>query len=159
MKGIQQGTKQHNRFSKKRKLSPKGKTNSLEEFIPSKENDVEKATPPWGRFISPRENDVCRFTECSLRKRAFSPRVKFTILNGKIAGKVNSPRKKAGERHVLPLRPMFPKGGLISPRYIMKFTRDNFTCLRGRFFSSKEKIADNFISLKESGKGKTCFSS
>ena len=26
----------------------------------------------------------------------------------------------------------------------MKFTRDNFTSPRGRFFSSKEKIADNF---------------
>ena len=28
----------------------------------------------------------------------------------------------------------------------MKFTRDNFTSLRGRFFSLKEKIADNFTS-------------
>ena len=28
----------------------------------------------------------------------------------------------------------------------MKFTRDNFTSLRGRFFSSKKKIADNFTS-------------
>ena len=28
----------------------------------------------------------------------------------------------------------------------MKFTRDNFTSLRGRFFSSKKKIVDNFTS-------------
>ena len=28
----------------------------------------------------------------------------------------------------------------------MKFTKDNFTSLRCRFFSSKEKIADNFTS-------------
>ena len=41
---------------------------------------------------------------------------------------------------------MFPKGELISPRYKIKFTRDNFTSPRGRFFSSKEKIADNFTS-------------
>ena len=39
---------------------------------------------------------------------------------------------------------MFPKGEPISPRYGMKFTKDNFTSLRGRFFSSKEKIANNF---------------
>ena len=30
----------------------------------------------------------------------------------------------------------------------MKFTRDNFTSLRGRYFSSKEKIANNFSSLR-----------
>ena len=41
---------------------------------------------------------------------------------------------------------MFPKGGPVSPRYRMKFTRDNFTSLRGRFFSSREKIVDNFTS-------------
>ena len=54
--------------------------------------------------------------------------------------------KKARERHVYPLRPMFPKGGPISPRYRIKFIKDNFTSQRGRFFSSKEKIADNFTS-------------
>ena len=43
---------------------------------------------------------------------------------------------------------MFPKCGPISPRYRMKFTRDNFTSLRGRFFYSREKIADNFTSLR-----------
>ena len=41
---------------------------------------------------------------------------------------------------------MFPKGGPVSPRYKMKFSRDNFTSPRGRFFSSKEKIVDNFTS-------------
>ena len=30
----------------------------------------------------------------------------------------------------------------------MKFTKDNLTSPRGRFFSSKEKIADNFTSLR-----------
>ena len=52
MKGIQEGTEQHNRFSKKMNLSPKGKTNSLEESIPPRENVVKRPTPPWGRFIS-----------------------------------------------------------------------------------------------------------
>ena len=56
-------------------------------------------------------------------KKAFSPRVKFTSLNVKIVGKVNSPRKKVGERHVYPLRPIIPKGGPVSPRYEIKFTR------------------------------------
>ena len=74
------------------------------------------------------------------KKELFSPRGKFTPLNGKIAGKVNSPKKKVGERYVYPLRPMFPKGGLISPRYKMKFTRDYFTSLRGRFFPQKRRL-------------------
>ena len=43
---------------------------------------------------------------------------------------------------------MFPKGGPISPRYRMKFTRDNFTSPRGRLFSLKEKIVDKFTSLR-----------
>ena len=35
----------------------------------------------------------------------------------------------------------------------MKFTRDKFTSPRGRFFFSREKIADNFTSLrKKAGK-------
>ena len=90
------------------------------------------------------------FRECSSRKIAFSPRGKFTPLH-EIAGKVNSSRKKAGERHVYPLRPMFPKGRPVSPRYGMTFTRDNFTSPRGRLFSSKEKIVKpgkNLIFLK-----------
>ena len=81
-----------------------------------------------------------------LKKKIFFPMGKFTPLNGKIAGKVNSPRKKTRERHVYPLKPMFQKCGPISLRYRMKFTRDNFTSPRGRFFSSKEKIANNFTS-------------
>ena len=106
--------------------------NSLEEFIPPREKVVEMPTPPWGRFISLRENDATRFRECSSRKRVFfSQRGMFTPLNGKIAGRVNSPRKKVGERHVYPLRTMFPKCGLIFPRYRMKFIRDNFTSPKG----------------------------
>ena len=123
------------------KLSPKGKTNSPEEFVPPREKVVERPTPPWGRFISPRENDVGKFRKCSSRKRVFSPRGKFTSLNGKIVGKDNSPRKKAGERHVYPLMPMFLKGGPISPRYKNEVHQ-------GRFHFSKEF-----------GRGKTCFSS
>ena len=72
MKGTHQVTKQHNQFSKKRKLSPKGKMNSLEEFIPPIELVIEMPTPPWGRFISPGENDAGRCRECSSRKIAFS---------------------------------------------------------------------------------------
>ena len=86
------------------------------------------------------------FRECSSRKKDFSPRGKFTPLYDRIAWKVNSPWKNARERHVYPPRPMFSKGGLISPRYRMKFTRDNFTSPRGRFFSSRKKIVDNFSS-------------
>ena len=78
----------------KMKLSPKGKTNSVEEFIPPREKVVERPTPPWGRFISPRENDAGRFRECFSRKIAFSLSGKFIPLNGKIVVKVNSPRKK-----------------------------------------------------------------
>ena len=45
--GIQQGIEQHNQFSKKRKLSPKGETNSPEEeFILPREKVIEKPTPP-----------------------------------------------------------------------------------------------------------------
>ena len=91
--------------------------NSPEEFIPPREKVIERPTPPWGRFISPRENEAGRLRKCSSRKRAFSLRGKFTPLNGNIARKVNSLRKKAGERHVYPLMPMFPKSGPISLRY------------------------------------------
>ena len=94
--------------------------------------------------VDPFLQGIDRFRECSSRKRTFSPRGKFTPLNSKIPRKVNSLRKKAGERHVYPLMPMFPKSGPISPRYRMKFTRDNFTSPRGRVFSLKEKIANNF---------------
>ena len=141
------------------KLSQKGKTNSPEEFIPLREKVTKGTTSPWGRFISQRENDAGRFRECSSRKRVFSPRGKFTPLNGKMARKVNSLRKKSEEIHVYPLMPMFPKGGPISPRYIMKFTRDNFTSPRGRFFSFKEEDCRQLHFCKEFSNGKTCFSS
>ena len=108
-----------------------------------------------GSVHFPKENDVGRFEECSSRKRGFSLRGKFTPLNDKIARKFNSTRKKAGERLVYPLRPMFPKGGLISSRYKMKFVKVNFTSPRGRFFSSKEKIDDNFTSPRNRARGKT----
>ena len=159
VKGIQLGIEKHNRFSKKNETFTKRQDEFPRRFIPLKEKVVERPTPPWGRFISPREKDARRFRDCSSRKKAFSPRDKFTPLNGKIVGKVNSLRKKVGERHVYPLMPMFPKGGPISPRYIMKVTRNNFTSLRGRFFSLKEKIADNFTFPRNMVGEKTCFSS
>ena len=92
------------------------------------------------------ENDVGRFRECSSRNKDFSLRGKFTPLNDKSTGKVTFSREKARERHVYPLMPIFPKSGLISPRYRMMFTRDNFTSPRVRFFSLREKIVDNFTS-------------
>ena len=62
------------------------------------------------------ENDSGRFIECSSRNRAFFPRGKFTPLNDKIAGKVNSLRKNVGERHVYPAKPVFPRGKPSYPR-------------------------------------------
>ena len=59
---IQQEIEQHNRFSKERKFSPKGKMNSPEdEFVHLREKVVERTISPWSRSISPRENDVGRF--------------------------------------------------------------------------------------------------
>ena len=66
MKGIQQGTKQHNRFYKEMRLSPKGKMSSPGDgFVPLREKVAERATSPWGRLTTPRENDADRFRECS----------------------------------------------------------------------------------------------
>ena len=98
------GNKSDNQFSKERKFSPKGKMNSpKDEFVPLREKVIERTTSPWGRFTAPRENDAGKFGECSLRKRAFSPRVKFTPLNDKHARKVIVTREKA--------EGIFPKGG------------------------------------------------
>ena len=47
MRGIQQGTEQHNRFSKEMRLSLKGKMNSLGDgFVPPRGKVVERPTPP-----------------------------------------------------------------------------------------------------------------
>ena len=67
----------------------------------------------------------------------------------RLRGKSILQGKKVGERHVSPLRPMFPKGGPISLRYRMMFTKDSFTSRRGRFFSLREKISDNFTSPRK----------
>ena len=40
----------------------------------------------------------------------------------------------------------------------MMFTRDNFTPPRGRFFSSRENIENNFTSPRKKVGGKTCCS-
>ena len=95
MKGIQHEIKQHNRFSKERVLSSKGKTNSQGDgFVPPREMTVERTTTPWGRFTTPREFDAGMFRECSSRSRDFSPRGKFTPLNDKVEGKVTVLRNK-----------------------------------------------------------------
>ena len=91
--------------------------NSLkEEYVHPRENDAKRATCPWGKFIYQRKNDVGRFRECSLIKRACSPRGTFTPVNDKIVGNVNSPRNKARERHVSPAKLVFPGGRHSSPR-------------------------------------------
>ena len=95
VKGIQQGAEQHNQFSREMRLSLKGKMNSLGDgFVPLREKAVERPAPPWGRFIASRKNDVGRFRECSSRRKAFSPRGKFTPPNDKVVGKVIVSRKK-----------------------------------------------------------------
>ena len=102
MKGIQHGIEQHNQFYKEMKLSPKGKTNFLEdEFALPKEKVVERPTHPWDRFIVSRENDAGKFRECFSITEPFSPRSKFTPPKGrffssieKIADNFTSPREK-----------------------------------------------------------------
>ena len=147
MKGILQETKKHNLFSKEMRLSLKGKMNSpRDRFLPPKEMAVERPTPPRGRFTSPRENNVGRFKECSSRNQAFSPRGKFTPPNDKVVGKVLVQEGK------------FPRAGscnrvvsLSKKRFLPK---NRITCPNGRFFSLREKIADNFTSPRElAGKG------
>ena len=76
MKGIQQGTGQHNLFFKEMRLSPKGNMNSLGDgFFSPGEKAVERPTLPQGRFIALRENDASKFREClcSLRNKVFFP--------------------------------------------------------------------------------------
>ena len=62
-------------------------------FVPPKEKDAERPTPPRGRFTAPRESYAGRFRECSSRNIAFSSRGKFTPSNDKVVGKVIFPRK------------------------------------------------------------------
>ena len=115
MKGIQQETKQHNQFSKERKLFPRGKMNSPGyRFVPYRKMVIERPTPPWGKFTMPRENDACRFREYSSRNIAFSLRGKFTPPKGrffppreKIVDNFTTPKKKAREGHVSPVMTFF----------------------------------------------------
>ena len=126
MKGIQQGTKQCNQFSKERKFSPKGKTNSSkDEFVPPREQVVKRPTPLRDRFTALRKNDAGKFKECSSRNIVFSLRGKFTLPNNKVVGKVTSSRELAGKGHVPPVRHVFPGGGPSSPRYNMMCPIDN----------------------------------
>ena len=106
MEGIQQETKQHNLFSKERRLSLKGKVNSpRDRFVPPREMAIENSTPPRGRLIALRENDAGKFRECSLRNSSSFLRGKFTSPNDKGVGKVTKgrfPRGGSGDR-VVPL--------------------------------------------------------
>ena len=119
------------------------------------EKVVERPTPPLGRFIAPRENDANRFRECSSRNRTFSPRRKFTSPNGKAVRKVTVPRNKAN-------KPVFPReraegrfpgdgyGDRVVPLCKRRFLLDDrITHPNGRFFPLREKIVDNFTSLRE----------
>ena len=106
---------------------------------------VERTTSPWGRFTAPRENDISRFKECSSRNRAFFPRGKFTPLNDKAAGKVTIPREIAEGR--------CPRGEYedrVVPLSKRRFLQeDRITPPKGKIFSLREKIADNFTSLRK----------
>ena len=156
VKGIQKGIELHNQFSKGMILSLKGKMNSPGDgFVPLRENATERPNPPRDRFTAPCENIVGRFGECSLRNKVFSSRGKFNPLNDKTIGKVIVPRKKANK----PIFPReraedrFPRGGygdmdvLLSKRRFLP--KDRITPPNGRFFSPREKIADNFTSSRE----------
>ena len=111
------------------------------------------------------ENDAGRFSECSLRNRAFSPRGKFTPLNDKALGKVTIPRKKAN-KPVFPregAEGRFPRGGFrdrVVPLSKRRFLpKDRITPPNGRFFPLREKIVDNFTSSREKvGEGIRLFS-
>ena len=106
------------------RLSPKGKINSLRDgFVPPREKVVERPTPPWDRFTTPRKNDAGKFRKYSSRNRVFYLRGKFTPPNDKVVGKVTSSRELAGEGHVPSVKPVFPGSGPSSPRYRMMSPR------------------------------------
>ena len=150
------GNKQHNLFSKEMRLSLKGKMNSLGcGFIPPREKAIERPTPPRGRFTTPRDNDAGRLRECSSRNRAFFSRGKVTPPNDKATGKVTVPRKKAS-KPVFPrerTESRFPRGGSgdrVVPLSKRRFLpEDRITPSKGRFFPLREKIINNFTSLRE----------
>ena len=122
-------------------------------FVPLREKVAKRPTPPWYRFIAPRENDAHKLRECSSRNIAFSLGSKFTPPNDKDAWKVTVPRKKANKPVFLRERVerRFPRGGFwdrVVPLCKIRFMPEN-TPPKGRFFLTREKIIDNFTFLKE----------
>ena len=113
---------------------------SVDGFVPLREKVVERPTSPWGKFTTSKENDAGRFKEHSSRKRAFTPRGKFTPLNEKIVRKIVVPRKKANEPVFSRERveDKFLRGGYgdrvvpLSKRRFMP--KDKITSPKGRFF-------------------------
>ena len=58
--------------------------NSLRDgFLPSREKDIERPTPQWGRFTNLRENDVGKFREFPQEIVPF-PQVASSLLQGKV---------------------------------------------------------------------------
>ena len=102
-------------------------------------------TSPWGRFIALRENDTGKFRECSLRKRAFFPRGKFTPLNDKVVWIVTVLRERVEGR--------CPRVGyedrFVPLRKIRFLQEDRITPPKGKIFSLGEKIAGNFTSPRK----------
>ena len=62
-----------------------------------------------------------------LKDRITPPKGIFFPLKENIANNFTSSRKKAGERHVPLVIPIFPGGGPISPRYKMMSPLEKFT--------------------------------
>ena len=71
------------------------------------------------------------------------PKIRLFPLREKIADNLTSPREMAGEGHVPPVKPGFPRGEPSSPRYRMMSPRDKFTSLKDMvgnkpFFQGRE---------------------
>ena len=74
------------------------------------------------------------------------PKGRFSPLREKIAYNFTSPREKAGEGHVLPIRLVFPGRGPSPPRYKMMSPKDKFTSpkylVENKPVFSKERVVE-----------------
>ena len=127
-------------FLKKKAFFPRGKFTSLNDKA------TRKVTIPRERAEGgcPRGGSEERVFPLSKRRfpqedRITPPKGKIFSPGEKIADNFTSPRKKAMERHVSPVRPIFLKGGPSSPRYNMMFTSD-------KFISPREKGGKSHVS-------------
>ena len=115
--------------SRKRAFSPRGK------LTPPNDKVVGKVTVFSRKRIKnrfPRRGSRDRVVP--LRKRIFllkdritPPKGRFFSLGEKIVNNLTFPRKKVGEGHVSPVKPVFPRGGPISLMYKMMSPKDKFT--------------------------------